>query len=82
MDCVITVTPPASYRKESKLILTKEHYQLLEYFEKSFKGVRIDREPKDLWTTGQIYEDGETNKLFSAFRLGYSFGKAVERSGL
>jgi hypothetical protein len=54
---------------------SKEHYEILENFEKNFRGYRLDRENKDMWKKGAIYQSGETNSLYNAFILGYSFGK-------
>ena len=62
-------------------ILTKEHYDLMAEFEKNFKHLRLDKEEKSLWKDGHIYQDGEVNQLFKVFRLGYSYGKFVERLG-
>lgn len=56
---------------------SKEHYELIAQFEKDFGPARFDKEPKELWAKGIVYQDGEMNKLFMAFRLGYSLGKAV-----
>jgi len=56
---------------------SKEHYDLLLHFEKDFKEVRLDKEPKELWEHGTIYEDGMVNKLFDAYRKGYSLGRWV-----
>lgn len=56
---------------------TKEHYDLMAQFERTFQNERLDRETdKELWIKGRIYQSGETNKLFLAYRLGYAFGKA------
>jgi len=54
---------------------TKEHYEILDAFEKSYRHYRLDREEKALWAKGQIYQSGETNSLYRAFILGYSFGR-------
>jgi len=56
-------------------IHTKEHYDLIKEFEKTFKGARLDKEEKSLWSKSIVYQDGQVNKLFIAFRLGYSLGK-------
>lgn len=61
------------------MLKDKEHYDLLAAFEKQFKYKRLDREPKDLWAKGRIYQNGEVNELFLAFRLGYSLGKVVNQ---
>jgi len=54
---------------------TKEHYDLIKEFEKTFKGKRFDKETKELQIKGQVYQDGNVNELFLAFRLGYSLGR-------
>ena len=60
------------------MIDTKEHYDLMAQFERSFRGLRFDREEdKELWKMGYVYQSGETNKLFLAYRMGYSYGKVV-----
>ena len=58
------------------LIGSKEHYDILAEFEKNFSYCRLDRE-KDvcLWRKGQVYESGETNKLYAAYIAGYSLGR-------
>lgn len=56
-------------------LVSKEHYELIEMFEKDFSHCRLDKEPKSLWEIGQIYENGETNNLFKAYRLGCAYGK-------
>lgn len=62
------------------IIDTKEHYDLMAQFEKDFKGFRMDREEKkELWKIGAVYQDGTTNNLFKAYRMGYSLGCAVSR---
>ena len=55
----------------------KEHYELMEQFEKDYKGKRFDKEPKELWVSPitSIYQDGSVNELFLAYRKGYSLGK-------
>lgn len=55
----------------------KEHEELMAMFEKEFVGYRLDHEPKALWSSGAIYQDGAVNQLFLAYRRGYAFGKAV-----
>lgn len=57
------------------MLKTKEHYDLLAAFERDFYGQRLEKESKDLWTKGIIYQDGNVNNLFKAYRLGYSFRK-------
>ena len=54
---------------------TKEHYDIINQFEKEFKYWRLEKEDKDMWKKSNIYKDGYVNQLFLAYRLGYSFGK-------
>lgn len=56
---------------------SKEHYEIMDQFERLFKGHRMDREDKSLWPRGHIYQNGETNNLFIAFRHGFEFGRAI-----
>lgn len=49
----------------------------MDMFEREFKGMRMDREDKSIWRMERIYQSGETNNLFLAYRRGYAFGKAV-----
>lgn len=51
---------------------TKEHHDMMFQFEKEFKHLRLSKEPNELWSTGAVYEDGGVNKLFDAYRRGYS----------
>lgn len=53
-------------------LLSQEHYDLMATFEREFKGERFDREDKSLWARGVIYQSGETNKLFLAYRRGHA----------
>ena len=58
-------------------VTSKEHYEMMEFFERQFKGVaRMDREEKDQWPKGYVYQHGELNLLFKAFRMGVSYGAA------
>jgi len=61
------------------MLKTKEHEDLMAMFEREFKGRRLDKERKEFWTMGRIYQDGELNELFLAYRRGYTFGKALEQ---
>lgn len=58
-------------------IKTQEHQDVMGQFEKEFNGNRLDREDKSLWPRGNVYQNGEVNKLFLAYRRGYSFAKSV-----
>jgi uncharacterized membrane protein len=59
----------------------KAFYDLLAMFEKiakqKFYG-RLDREDKELWNQGIIYQDGRINELFVAFRLGYALAQSEQ----
>jgi hypothetical protein len=59
-------------------IHTKEHYDLIEMFEREFHGEgRFDKEDKALWPKGNVYQSGEINRLFLAYRRGFAYGKAA-----
>ena len=58
-------------------IKTKEHYELIKEFEKSNSDMRLDKEAKELWVKGQVYQDGNVNKLFINYRLGYALAKSL-----
>ena len=57
-------------------LFSKEHYEIIEQFEKQFNG-RMDKEDKSIWSKGVIYQDGMMNQLFLAFRQGYALGKTA-----
>lgn len=57
---------------------TKEHYDLIEQFEKVFKG-RHDKESKDWWVKGRVYQNGKMHELFEAYQHGYALGKVSGR---
>lgn len=61
-------------------VFSKEQEELMAIFERTMKKYinRIDKEPKELWSSRQIYQNGETNMAFIAFRMGYALGKVVE----
>ena len=59
------------------MLNTKEHYDLLDAFERNHRDLRLDRENRALWAKGRIYQSGETNSLFLAFRRGYALGKVI-----
>ena len=54
---------------------TKEHYDLIAFFEKTFIG-RNDKEPKEMWSKGYVFQDGMRNIQFQMFLSGYMLGKA------
>lgn len=55
---------------------SQEHIDLMAMFERIYKG-RMDKEEKALWRMGRIYQDGQINELFLAFRQGAAYGKAL-----
>lgn len=56
----------------------REHYEMMGSFERVFRGEgRFDRETKDLWPMGRVYQDGRINELFIAYRHGVAYGAAV-----
>lgn len=57
---------------------SQEHIDLIAMFERIYTG-RMDKEEKSLWRMGRIYQDGQINDLFLAFRQGVAYGKAVAR---
>lgn len=59
---------------------TKEHYDLMAQFEKEFHHRRLDKEDKSMWPKSVVYQNGETNELFLAYRRGYALGKAIGRN--
>lgn len=58
-------------------LLSRDHYELMEMFEREFRGLRMDREDKSLWPAGHVYQSGETNNLFLAYRKGVSYGRSI-----
>ena len=58
-------------------IKSAEFYEMLEMFERVYPHMRLDREATEFWSKGAVYQSGETNNLFHAFRHGYVFAKAV-----
>lgn len=59
-------------------LLGKEHYEIMAAFERFFQGEgRKDKEDKELWKKGLIYQNGDVNRLFLAFRSGVSYGLSL-----
>ncbi len=58
-------------------LFSTDHYELMAMFEREFSSFRLDREPKELWPQGNIYQSGETNNLFTAYRKGAAYGLAT-----
>lgn len=57
-------------------LCSKDHYDLMEMFEREFASLRLDREDKAYWPKGNIYQNGETNSLFLAYRMGAAYGRS------
>lgn len=58
---------------------TQEHYDVIAMFERLGIGARFEKEQKELWPKGHVYQHGDTNNLFLAFRHGVAFGKSLDR---
>lgn len=59
-------------------IKSREHYELMEHFERTIgRHLRVDRETKEMWHCGSVYQNGEANNLFIAYREGYSLHKCI-----
>ena len=60
---------------------TKEFHYLRTQFEKDIKVImyigRLDREEKDMYSKGYFYQDGEVNKLFKVYMMGYQSHKCI-----
>lgn len=63
------------------MLKTQEHIDLIQMFEREITGYRTDKESKDLWPKGRIYQDGQLNELFLVYRRGYALGKATHLNG-
>ncbi len=55
---------------------TQEHAEIIDAFERLFPGCH-DKEDKARMSKGNVYQNGEMNKLFDAFRHGYSVARSV-----
>lgn len=59
-------------------LTSKEHYDLIAMFDKLYAGhFRLDKEDKTMWSKGYVYQHGDANRLFIAFRQGVAYGKAI-----
>lgn len=58
-------------------LFSQTHYELIKMFEAEFNGRRLDKEPKDIWSRGCVYQDAAVNDLFLAYRRGYALGVAA-----
>lgn len=58
---------------------SQEHYDMMAAFEKyaarSPIRCRFDKESKDQWPNGRIYQDGNTNDLFNLYSAGYALAR-------
>jgi hypothetical protein len=72
---------PPSSEETVMQIHTQEHIDLMRMFEREHTGHRYDKEPKNLWPQGVIYQDGQLNELFLAYRKGYALARAVYLNG-
>lgn len=62
------------------MLNTQEHEDLMDSFERAYSArCRLDREPREHWRHGVIYQSGDTNALFGSYRSGYALGKVVGR---
>lgn len=62
------------------MLKTQDHYDLMDQFEREFKGeARMDKEAKEFWSKGCVYQHGDLNKLFLAYRRGYALGVSKTR---
>jgi hypothetical protein len=60
---------------------SQEHIDLMAMFEREHRGRRLDKEPKNLWAMGRIYQDGQLNDLFLVYRKGYALAKSIYQQG-
>ena len=54
---------------------SKEHYDILDQFERNYRDLNTSREDKFWWIKGIVYQDDLVNQLYKAYISGYSFGK-------
>ena len=63
------------------MLHTKEFQEVMNSFEKIAKqfvstgSMGFTREPRENWEKQRYYSDGEVNKAFKLYLLGYSYGK-------
>ena len=56
---------------------SSEFYELVAMFDREYRGHRLDKEAKDMWPKGYVYQNGEVNQLFLAYRRGVALGKSM-----
>ena len=62
--------------------MNKEHHEIMAVFERTIgKGHRLDHEDRALWARGCVYQNGEVNELFKAFRSGFALAKSMAQQG-
>lgn len=66
---------------EAIVLGTKEHYDILDNFEREHGHMRLDREPTDQWSHGHVYQSGETNNAYREYLAGYMLGRCVYLHG-
>jgi hypothetical protein len=54
---------------------TKEFYDILDRFKLDFKHLRLDLEPKERWSHGDVFQDGHTNEFFGVYLKGFVLAK-------
>ena len=65
------------------MLHSKEFYELMNQFERDAKHLirtgqqGLIREPKENWSKGIFYCDGNANIAFQIYQAGYSFSKCV-----
>jgi hypothetical protein len=63
-----------------EMLNTQEHADLVTQFERDVKYGPFAKEERAQWARGYIYQNGEVNQRFLAYRMGYAYGKALSRS--
>lgn len=58
---------------------SQDFYDLVSMFDREFRGSRLDKESKNMWPKGYVYQHGEVNNLFLAYRKGYALGLALSQ---
>ncbi len=81
---MLTAMPYTYCHQERRVKMTltsKDHYDLMQMFEKEFSGdFRLDREDKGMWTKGRVYQSDDANLAFKAFRSGAAYGIAISEN--
>ena len=55
---------------------SKEHYEIMEQFERDYDCVPLAKEDKSMWKEGYFYQNGDINNLFKAYSKGYSLARS------